>query len=593
MNPSTALARVVVDQLIRSGVSDFVLAPGSRSAPLALELAAAERHGEVSLHVRIDERSAAYLGLGIARVSGQPVAVVCTSGTAVVNCGPAVVEASYAGVPLVVVSADRPPELRNTGSNQTIDQVGIFGAMVRRSLDVVSASATPYELASWRSQIARAVWSATGADSELAGQHLGPGPVQINVGLREPLVPARSPADSVAAPDVEADWPTPRQPTPVVREPINYALGDIGLSQVPTRGVVLVGDVLDPADSLAAVHLAQACGWPIISEPSGNALTGATAVPAASLVLANPAWLATHRPELIVTVGRFGLSRSIMALVRAAKVHLAVGLSGRDRPDPLHTAAAMLSSVPRPPALDHVITWNGPDPTWVPGWRAAGQAAAAATEVILNESPDLCGIHVARTLWSSLRSPDLLLVAASRSVRDIERCALPASDLPRVIGNRGVSGIDGLVSTAFGAALVRTRNDPQARTVALLGDLAFLHDHNGLLFPASETAPNLTIVVSNNNGGGIFSDLEQGQPQFTQDFERVFGTPHDRDLVQIARAAGVRTTETTTEAELRAQLSEPNRGLCVIIVQTAGRISEQNLQDRLKLAAQEAAQSAR
>ncbi|MEI6624089.1 MAG: 2-succinyl-5-enolpyruvyl-6-hydroxy-3-cyclohexene-1-carboxylic-acid synthase, partial [Actinomycetes bacterium] len=347
MNSSTALARAVVDQLIESGVRDFVLSPGSRSAPVALLLAQRERDGQVRLHVRIDERSAAYLGLGIARIGGDPVAVVCTSGTAVANYAPAVVEASYAGIPLVVVSCDRPPEMRNTGSNQTIDQVGLFGTMMRRSVDVVAERDRADQGDQWRFQVARCVWAAVGMDPASARGRSLAGPVQINIGFREPLVPADGDPRTGQS---RRDGPPPPTKVVAVREPVDYLLGDIGIFTVPARTVLVAGDIVDPADSVAVMRLARSCGWPIVAEPSGNALCADAAVAASALLLRDGSWLEQHRPELVITVGRFGLDRSTMALVRSAETHLAVGLSGKDRPDPLHSAAAVLSAVPLPPS---------------------------------------------------------------------------------------------------------------------------------------------------------------------------------------------------------------------------------------------------
>lgn len=580
MNPSTELARVVVAELLDAGVTDVVLAPGSRSAPLALALAAVERRGEITLHVRIDERSAGFLALGMARIQGRPVPVVCTSGTAVANLAPAVVEATYAGVALIAITADRPPALRNTGANQTIDQVGFFSTKVRCAVDIALGSEFPVDPLRWRAQVRRLIAAAAGHDGDHAQS---PGAVQLNLGFAAPLTPDEDDeqADSllIAAEDVaEVSSARPRSaPARAVAEPINYALADIGLSAVPTRGVVLVGDVLDEADSLAAVELASSCGWPLISEPSGNALHGPTAVPAASELLADPQFLAAHRPDLLISVGRFGLSRSTMELVKSADQHIAVGLTGCDRPDPARTAVTLLPRVPLPVIDDPLVTWAGPDQSWQRSWQVAAEATAEALDDVLAGTA-FGGLQVSRVVVDSLGPTDVLLAAASRTVRDLELTLRPGPDLPRIIGNRGVSGIDGLVSTAWGAALA---SGPHVRTVALMGDLAFLHDHNGLLHPREELQPNLTIVVVDNNGGGLFSSLEQAAPEFAQDFERVFGTPHDVDLAGIARAAGMRTLVAQDRQELVAALAETVGGPAVIVVSGASRRVEQETRDLL------------
>lgn len=578
VNPSTELARVVLAELLNAGVTDVVLAPGSRSAPLALALAAAERRGDLKLHVRIDERSAGFLALGIARIQARPVPVVCTSGTAVANLAPAVVEATYAGVPLIAITADRPPALRKTGANQTIDQVGFFATQVCCAVDIPLSPEYPADPQRSHAQVRRVIAAAAGLDGERAHS---PGAVQLNLGFAAPLTPdvddssvAGSDATASVTDDTDSNPPT-RPPTRGIAEPINYALADIGRGSVPTRGVVLVGDVVDPADSLAAVELASSCGWPLISEPSGNALRGPTAVPAASELLTDPQFLAEHPVDLLVSIGRFGLSRSTVELVKSAEQHIAVGLTGRDRPDPARTAVTVLSQVPLPVIDDPLVTWPGPDDSWNRSWQAAAGAAAEALDDVLAGTA-FGGLQVSRVVTDSLGPDDLLLAAASRTVRDLEVTLRPSPDLPRIIGNRGVSGVDGLISTAWGASLA---NGPHARTIALMGDLAFLHDHNGLLHPRAERQPNLTIVVVDNNGGGLFSSLEQAAPEFAQDFDRVFGTPHDVDLAGIARAAGIRTLVAEDRQELITALTATAGGLAVIVVSGVSRLIEQETRD--------------
>jgi len=558
VNPSTALAAVMMTQLRAASITDVVLSPGSRSTPLALQLAVAEREGELRLHVRIDERSAGFLAVGLARGSRRAVAVVCTSGTAVANLAPAVVEASYAGVPLVVITADRPTHLRNTGANQTIDQVGFFGSQVRHCVDIALGSEHGPPQASWGPTIARA----------LAACRTSAGPVQINLGFADPLIPTEA-IEAVAAVEIAPEsggWVK-------LAEPINYALGDLGRTEIPARGVVVVGDVLDAADSVAAVELAQACGWPIISEPSGNALSGPNAITGAQIVLANEQFFESHSPQIVVTVGRFGISRPTMKLVKSSDLHLAVDLGGRDRPDPLHTASAILSAVPLPPTADPLLAGLATDAQWLSDWRSAGEVAAGVIADRLSSTP-FGGLTVTAVLLNALGPTDLLFVAASRSVRDVELLMKPSLTpaQPRIVGNRGASGIDGLTSTAWGIALTQPAS---SRTFALLGDLAFLHDHNGLLAAPGETQPNLTIVVVDNNGGGIFSGLEQGAPEFAADFERVFGTPHDLDLATIARATGLLVSEVAGAQELEAALAADQTGVHVIISKVADRETEQ------------------
>ncbi len=556
MNPSTAMARVIVDELVNGGVAEVVLSPGSRSAALAIALADADARGDLRLHVRIDERSAGFVALGLAKVGREPVAVVTTSGTAVANLTPALVEASQAGVPLVVITADRPPELRGTGAHQTIDQVKFFGDLVRWSHDVAVAEPREGQVRYWRSVVARAIAvSAESADL---------GPVHLNVAFREPVVP-----------DADETWVEPLGLAPVgtdrderlpvaadvrlamaAAQPLDEVLGLLAGPEsdpetvVPTRGVVVVGDVADVEASDAAIALAESCGWPLLSEPSGNARNGDTALAHGPLLLADPAFYAAHLPEIVVCVGTPGLSRSVMRLIREAPV--VVVCDDRDairRPDPTRNATAFVSVVPEPPSV-----YEAYDDTWLDSWLAADTRAAAAVSKRLDDATGLTGPDVARTLWDVLDATTLLLVASSWPVRHLESFARvrASEEAPYVVGNRGASGIDGLVSTAWGAALAHQTpraamhidEDGDAELVsvtggsayALLGDLAFLHDHNGLVVGDDEPRPDLVIVVVDNDGGGIFGQLEQAG---TEHFERVFGTPLGLDLAAVASAAAV------------------------------------------------------
>ncbi len=559
MNPSTAMARVVVDELVSGGVTEVVLSPGSRSAALAIALADAEDRGDLRLHVRVDERSAGFVALGLAKVSRQPVAVVVTSGSAVANLAPALVEASYAGVPLIALTADRPPELRDTGANQTIDQARFFGDVVRWSHDLAVAEERPGQVRYWRSVVSRAI--------AVSAEPTDPGPVHLNVAFREPLVPDGD-DDSWVEPLALAPFGTAgdeRLPvaadarlTMAAAQPLDEVLSllagpgsEIEVEQiVPARGIVVVGDVADVESSDSAVALAEACGWPLISEPSGNARSGDTALAHGPLLLADPAFYADHRPEIVVCVGTPGLSRSIMRMVREAPLLLVVDeRAAVRRPDPTRNATVFVSVVPEPPT-----EYDAYDDSWLDSWLAADARAAAAVSKRLDDATGLTGPDVARTLWDALDSSALLLAAASWPVRHLEAFARvrDSDSAPVVIGNRGTSGIDGLVSTAWGAALahqstrtvVNVDEDGATEivsvtggtTYALLGDLAFLHDHNGLLVGDDEPRPDLVLVVVDNDGGGIFGQLEQSS---SRHFERVFGTPLGLDLAAVARAAAV------------------------------------------------------
>ncbi|MDQ6873981.1 MAG: 2-succinyl-5-enolpyruvyl-6-hydroxy-3-cyclohexene-1-carboxylic-acid synthase [Actinomycetota bacterium] len=527
MNPATALARVLVDELVRGGMTDAVLSPGSRSAPLAVALAA--RPG-VRLHVRIDERSAGFLAVGLAQTSGRPVAVVCTSGTAAANLHPAVLEASHAQLPLVVLTADRPPELRGTGANQTADQVKLYGGAVRFFADVGVPEERAGMVRYWRSLVARAVASTVD------------GPVHLNLPLREPLVGGDD-GEWIEPPDGRPDgqsWTVVvagRRIAPLLEEP-------------PERGVVVIGSGARKRDVDMALALAAGCGWPVLSEPTGNARCGENAISTYPLLLADSGFSADHRADLVLTVGKPGLSRSLLGYLATAGRQIVVqpvGFWG----DPTRSAAEVWPAVPGVPSDAR------PARSWLGGWRAADWAARAAVDSLLDAGETVSEPRLARELVAALPREALLFAGSSRPVRDLE--AYPAiRDGVRVVGNRGVSGIDGSVSTAIGAAL--GHGGP---AYALIGDLALLHDQNGLVLGPDEPRPDLAVVVVNNNGGGIFTTLEQaGEPGF----ERVFGTPHGVDLAHLAAATATPYTLLTDLGDLPAALR--GSGIRLIEVRT-------------------------
>jgi 2-succinyl-5-enolpyruvyl-6-hydroxy-3-cyclohexene-1-carboxylate synthase len=510
---SVAAGVAVVAALIESGVRHVVLSPGSRSAPLARALAQAERDGLVALHVRVDERSAGFVALGIAKASGTPTAVACTSGTAVANLLPAVVEARYGGVPVVVLTADRPPELRGRGASQTIDQVDIFGTfpLASRDLPVPQDSDWPVRM------VTDLVNTAARAR----------GPVHLNLPFRPPLVGQLPPAPAASAPAAVAA-PVPATVSDVPPRP--------NLGQVPARGAILVGDldVWDDATRDQVGALAAHLGWPIVAEASSGllGLVGPDVIPGATALLGDPSVRERLTADMVISVGPFGLDRGVMAWLRGAGRHVAVRLRPRtDPPDPLGTAEVVLDAVP-------VAQVGSVEPEWREAWRPLPVPQV-----------DSWGIDaVAATVWAQLSPYDLLLVASSTSIRSL--AAVARGPGPQVMANRGANGIDGLVSTAWGAAVAWQGG----RTVALLGDLAFLHDTNGLLVPQVEPRPDLTFVIADNNGGGIFSGLEQGEPQYADTFERVFGTPHDCDLTAVLASHGWPAVRVTDRDQLHAAL---------------------------------------
>ena len=559
VTPSSALATVLVDELVRSGVGEVVLCPGSRSAPLAYAAQAAERSGRLRLHVRVDERSAGFLALGLSRGSGAPVAVMTTSGTAVANLHPAVLEAHHAGTPLVVVSADRPHELRGTGANQTTVQPGIFGASTRFAADLPAPVVRPGLGPFWRSTVCRAVAAATGGTG---GQ---PGPVHLNVCLREPLAPEAGPGahDEPVGDGLALDeaWPDALDGRADGAPWVRWPEGDLGpadaapLDEV-ARTLVVIGDTRHPALGERAAAWAAERGHPVVAEPFGSAAVRAEAVPHGPLLLTATDWLDAHVPDRVVVVGRPTLSRAVGALLRRPDLRVEVVSEGGQWADPSHVACAV-----HPPAALRLggPTTPGDDHGWGESWR--GAATCVAEAVAAHPFPWPSGLGVAAAFVSGLPGDAVLVLGSSNPVRDIDLAvAGPIAD--DVLANRGLAGIDGVVSTAVGVALTR----PAAPTYALLGDLTFLHDANGLLLGPDEPTPDLTLVVVNDDGGGIFTTLEHGAPERAADFERVFGTPTGTDLDALCRAHGVRHERVDAPELLAAAVAQAPHGIRVVEV---------------------------
>jgi len=567
VNPSTALATVVVDELVRHGVCEAVLCPGSRSAAFAYALLEADRCGRLRLHVRVDERSAAFLALGLAKLTRRPVPVFTTSGTAVANLHPAVLEASHAAVPLIIISADRPPELQDSGANQTTDQSHLFGTGVRMFHQFGAPERRDGQNALWRSVVGRlyaAAVGATGADA---------GPVHLNVPLREPLVPdlrAGGPwPEALAGRDEAAPWVTVR-PAGGQVEP---------LAAVP-RTLVVLGDLPDPAMAVEVAALARVSGWPVIAEPFGAHDRGAQ-VPHGPLLLTAGQWLGRHLPDRVVVVGRVTLSRSVGDLLANPSVRVEVVAAQSSWPDASHVASVvhpfevLAASIPHGRQVDQY---------WARAWGHAGELLSKAAGAVI-EGAWPSGLAVAATVLAGLPPEAVLFVGPSNSVRDVDLAMAPcvrAAPLT-VVASRGLAGIDGCVSTAVGLALAA----PHRPAYALLGDLTFLHDTNGLLMGPQEPKPDLTIVVTNDDGGGIFTLLEPGEPNRAPDFDRVFGTPTGASILDICRAHGVRHTLASTRADLRAVLRQRPEGLGVVEVRV-DRAAHRDLHAELRAAAAQA-----
>lgn len=569
MNPSTALATVVVDELVRHGVREAVLCPGSRSAGFAYALQEADRAGRLRLHIRVDERSAAFLALGLAKLTRRPAAVFTTSGTAVANLQPAVLEASHAAVPMIIVSADRPSELQGTGANQTTDQSRLFGTAVRKFHQLGAPERRGSQNAVWRSVVGRLHAAAIGAGGSDAG------PVHLNVPLREPLVPdlaADGWPESLDGRDDGAPW--------VGVRPASHSQTE-GFGAVP-RTLVILGDLPDLSMAADVSALATASGWPVMAEPFG-ALDRHHLVPHGPLLLTAGRWLAGHRPDRVLVVGRLTLARAVGDLLRNPAVTVEIVTPQSDWADPSHVASvvhpfeAVAASIPGGRQVDE---------RWAREWADAGALMSKAAGPVI-EAAWPSGLAIAATMLADLPSESTLFLGSSNSARDVDLAMSPSarSEPLTVVASRGLAGIDGCVSSAIGIALAQ----PARPAYALMGDLTFLHDSNGLLIGPHEPRPDLTIVVTNDDGGGIFTLLEPGQPDRAKDFERVFGTPTGVSIVDICRAHGVRHTLAATSADLRAALRQQPKGIGVVEVKV-DRTGHRDLHAQLRLAVAKALQ---
>ncbi len=543
-----AAAAALLEGLVRAGVTDVVLSPGSRSQGLALAAAAFARAGRLALHVRIDERVAGFTALGLAVESGRPVAVVCTSGTAVANLHPAVLEAHHAGVPLIVLTADRPAELRGIGANQTTVQPGIFGELVRADWDVAAPVGAAGETDDARELGALAVR----ASAE--------GPVHLNLAYREPLSgPVSVPDDLVAGP--VPDRPAAAEPTVI----------DLHLDDAT---VVIAGH----GAGARAEQLAAALGAPLVAEVSSGARFGRHAVVAYRDVLRGPHGEAVGRA---IVLGHPTLSREVPQLLERADVDvIVVRTPGVEDYNPGRRARI----------VDDVRVVGTPDPAvvrrWVGGWVSMSRAVLES-QAPDDPAPDLSlavsddrGVRaafakaelavlrapidrrmLAKALWASTWPHDRLVLAASRLIR-VADAIVPGKAIT-VHANRGLAGIDGTVSTATGIALAAARaGQAPGTTRVLAGDLALLHDAGALLVPLPEGL-RLHVFVGNDGGGTIFDDLEVAATAHPDDFATVMRTPHRADLAALAAAGGWAYRRATTRADLDDALTAPEPLLLV------------------------------
>lgn len=581
-SPATASALALLSEFVRLGVTDVVVAPGSRSQALALAAAELERVGAIRLHVRIDERGAGFLAIGLAVESGRPVVVVTTSGTAVANLHPSVLEAHHAGVPIVVATADRPAELRGIRSNQTTMQPGIFAGAVRLERDVDPPDGRPGEADAAAALAREAYRAALGVDADgVLIPRPGPGPVHLNLQLREPL----STAVEVAEGDVpRADVAASGTGTLAAARPGVHVAR---LAHGP-RTVVIAGAGAGPE----AEELARAGGWPLIAEVTSGARFGPNLVVAYRELLREPGF--GDEVERAIVFGHPTLSREVPALVQRDDVEaIAVAPWGIEWFNPGHAVDRFERAVavePHEPTAEE-RAWTG---RWVRASRLlVDEASAEAEHGGVRDGVDETG-HVrdfaaqreylrdqlarirqpvdrrmlVEALWAATWPHDRLVFGASRLIRDADR-AVTGRRIP-VHANRGLAGIDGTVATAVGIAIASQSGEhAHGTTRALIGDLTLLHDVGSLLLGEGESRPRVLVIVGNDGGGTIFDALEVAASAPAEAFDRVQYTPQRVELAQLAGAYGWEYRRATTRGELDEALGTAIAGPTILEVPLA------------------------
>ena len=570
-------ARSLVAALLAEGVLEVVLCPGSRSAPLADALADAADASALILRVVLDERSAGFIALGAARahaLAGRSrcAAVVTTSGTAVSNLHPAVSEADAAGIPLLVISADRPHELVGTGASQTTEQTGLFAPALRLGVDLPADLAAdlggPAADAAIAGQVRRAVAAATGVLSR------DPGPAQINARFRPPLA-----VDGAAPAAVTTPVPPlamAAQATEAVPVRLVEAAEKIGAPSADAqgRGIVVAGDTASPAVGALARALAEHLDWPLLAEPTSQARGGPQALTRyAELLATGPGRDLVAQADHLIVVGHPSLSRSVTALLGREDLDTTVlteragwtDVPGRARRViPVDGLGAQMidAAASRAARLADSLTLVRADAAWAEAWR---RAVEDLPEPERPGSTDAVANAAVEVVWEAARPVDapILLVGSSMTVRRLDRLAHPGDpdcSAPKAVANRGLAGIDGTIATGVGLWMASGKP-----VRAVMGDLAFLHDAMSMGRGLREVEPDLQVIVVDDGGGAIFSHLEYARTTASDRFERLFAAPQRASISALAAALGARVHVPEDVAALRALLAEPVEGLSVIL----------------------------
>ncbi len=541
--PASALtAELIVQQLIDNGVNFVALSPGSRNGPISLALVQAEKEGLINVEVRIDERSAAYLALGASISSGKPSAVLTTSGTAVANLFPAIVEAKYSGIPLIVLSADRPASVQGTGANQVIVQREIFGSYVSRSIEIASESLN-IETTSAKEAIKDRI------NSVITIATKNRVPVHLNITLAEPLVPTQ-----------KFNLLKPKNnnlQTPIFSE-------NILTEYLNKKGIIVAGGT-NLEYSNYAKELSEALDWPVIVEPP-HVGVGENMVSNSSVLLNKKT--KELNPEVVLTIGRVGLSRQVSELIKNSATVVSCAV-----PNVITNTLAKqkISGLFRIPAKQK-------NENWIKLWKESGYLVFERIQKLIKDYKKISNLHVVDYLIQNLPKNSHIHVSSSFAARDFDLLISPhyqsafSNGEVSVSMNRGVNGIDGVVSTAIGTSLVN--NKP---TFALLGDIAAIHDLNSFIIPKLEKIPDITFIITDNNGGGIFNTLEQSG---VENFERVYGTPTDVNLYKLINNLNIESKEIKNVEELKDYMIKSS-GIKVLIIKVASREKEAELRKEL------------
>ena len=530
----------LVDEWLHCGVRHAVVSPGSRSTPIALEIA---NRQEIEMHIFHDERSAAFAALGIAKASGVPAILVCSSGTAAVEFHPAVVEAHHSETPILICTADRPAELQGVGAPQTIDQQNLYGVAIRKFVNAEVADDS--ESHTWR-HIARDLFATSLGDVQ--------GPVHLNLRFREPLMgfatnlPPRSASDAVI--------------TKKVALPSSRSLRKLNKALESEKGLIIAGPENYRVESI--VRLAETLGWPIIADPrSGTRVPNKLVVAGADAILRDEDFSKRLRPDVVLRFGTLPASKVVNSWLSGSGANQVVitttpSLTDPDRQCSLHIVSDIDELCAGLVSVHSKEFVRKRSLSWLDKWVAAEDSAQKAINAALADEPGLTEPGVARAIYALVPEASHLVVSSSMPIRDVEWFGAPRNGL-RVHANRGANGIDGVVSTAVGVALA-TRQP----TTLLIGDIALLHDVNGLINLASRKI-DLRIVVIDNNGGGIFSFLPQAQALDEAKFEKIFGTPHDANIKMLAQAHQINTHELTNISDLAEVLSQRGPWLARVV----------------------------